>query len=181
MGMFSWVCKGCGQELCEPEIGLVKFNEYNIASGEYDGYGRFGGFETNSMSPAVWHLKCYQEATPEQQEDLTPSDSAPDQGMGSADPRFCSPRDAERVQRGIDIRKRKEEQYDSGKHFPCHNCGENMVTEDELTCGCLPDDADEDAMEYFQEQRDDFVKKLARYRDEDWEEEYLRDEALCSL
>lgn len=88
MGFFSWVCKGCGQELHEGE--LVRLNG---CKGEYDGYGRTigcsqgaGGFDFGECSGTVvaWHEVCYQKATPEQKLDETPSRSARNQGCGEA-------------------------------------------------------------------------------------------------
>jgi len=84
MGMFSYVCKGCGQELIEGE--LVRLNG---CKGEYDGYGRAGGFESLGSSNVVaWHDRCYQQATQAQRDDETPSKGAKDQGFGPAHMEF---------------------------------------------------------------------------------------------
>lgn len=79
MGMFSWRCKGCGHEL--------KGGEYvrlNGCVGEYDGYGRAGGFEYQENSPSAWHVRCYDKATVEQKLNDDPSKHAPNQGFGFA-------------------------------------------------------------------------------------------------
>lgn len=79
MGMFSWKCKGCGHEL--------KTGEYvrmNGCVGEYDGYGRAGGFEYENEEPSCWHVRCYKAASTEQKLDDSPSKYAPNQGFGCA-------------------------------------------------------------------------------------------------
>jgi hypothetical protein len=73
MGMFSYICKGCGQELIEGE-----FCRLNGCLGHYDGYGRCGGFEGDE--PIAWHEKCYQESP--LKDDQAPSTHAPNQGFG---------------------------------------------------------------------------------------------------
>ena len=79
MGMFSFVCKGCGRELHEHEIVRL-----NGCVGEYDGYGGAADFEYSGSydEPRAWHEKCFQEANAEQQLDMTPSDHARNQGFG---------------------------------------------------------------------------------------------------
>jgi hypothetical protein len=79
MGMFSFVCKGCGRELKQNEIVRL-----NGCVGEFDGYGRAGDFEYSGSydEPRAWHEKCFQEATPEQKLDMTPSKHARNQGFG---------------------------------------------------------------------------------------------------
>jgi len=79
MGMFSYLCKGCGQELIEGE--MVRLNG---CKGEYDGYGGAGGFEDDTGNVAAWHARCYKAAPLAQREDETPSKSAPNQGFGPA-------------------------------------------------------------------------------------------------
>ena len=80
MGMFSWICKGCGLELHEGE--LVRLNG---CKGTYDGYGRAGGFDADGdLDPRAWHEACYQAATSAQKLDETPSKHAPNQGFGFA-------------------------------------------------------------------------------------------------
>lgn len=79
MGMFSYVCKGCGQELIEGE--LVRLNG---CKGTYDGYGGAGGFEDDTGSVAAWHERCYKKATQQQRDDESPSKSAKNQGFGPA-------------------------------------------------------------------------------------------------
>ena len=79
MGMFSWICKGCGGELCEGELARL-----NGCKGVYDGYGRNdGGFDHSraNNAPAGWHEVCYQDAEDKDKLDETPSKSAPNQGM----------------------------------------------------------------------------------------------------
>lgn len=87
MGMFSWICKGCGDELCTPEIVRM-----NGCVGEYDGYGRAGGFDWSQANgePVCWHEYCYQNATPEEKADQTPSKPAPNQGFGKPKKKFMS-------------------------------------------------------------------------------------------
>lgn len=79
MGMFSWVCKGCGHELKEGEHVRM-----NSCVGEYDGYGRAGGFDYSGSyeDPSCWHEACYQNATDNQKLNNSPSRHAPDQGFG---------------------------------------------------------------------------------------------------
>jgi len=77
MGMFSWVCKGCGHELKSGEF--VRMNGY---VGEYDGYGNAGGFTYENNEPSCWHVRCYKNATNEQKLNDTPSKYAQNQGFG---------------------------------------------------------------------------------------------------
>lgn len=80
MGMFSWLCKGCGQELVAGELCRL-----DGSKGEYDGYGRCGNYDYEyGDPPAAWHQACYHQATPEQKLDETPSKHAPYQGFGPA-------------------------------------------------------------------------------------------------
>ena len=89
MGMFSWCCKGCGQELHEGE--LVRLNG---SKGIYDGYGNAGGYsyEDSEVEPYAWHEACYQKATDKQKLDETPSKNAPNQGFGRARIEFAPPK-----------------------------------------------------------------------------------------
>jgi hypothetical protein len=90
MGMFSWKCKGCGEEICSPEIALVKAPN-GITWGEYNGYGEVGMYNVQESwpdEPAMWHRVCYDVATPSEQNDITPSDHAPNQGFGEPNPKF---------------------------------------------------------------------------------------------
>lgn len=89
MGMFSWVCKGCGRELINGELVRLGAGAHNLGVGEYDGYGRAGAYESEYGHTFAWHQRCFEEATPEQQADTTPSPSAPDQGFGSRHLEFC--------------------------------------------------------------------------------------------
>jgi hypothetical protein len=77
MGMFSWVCKGCGNELITGES--VRLNGQKQV---YDGYG--GLVNIDQGDPSAWHNKCYLKATNEEKLDETPSKHAHNQGMGSA-------------------------------------------------------------------------------------------------
>lgn len=77
MGMYSYVCKGCGQELVEEE--LVRLNG---CTGEYDGYGRAGGFSSHGEQCVAWHELCFQQASASQKLDRKPSRSARNQGFG---------------------------------------------------------------------------------------------------
>ena len=92
MGMFSWKCKGCGDELCCPEYVRIEGEK-----GAYDGYGRAGAFDWGVFldasgyergrkmpCPVAWHELCFQQATPKQQRCEEPSDHAPNQGFGEA-------------------------------------------------------------------------------------------------
>lgn len=92
MGMFSWKCKGCGGELCCPE--LVRING-NV--GVYDGYGTAGKFDYAMWAPTTgerlpdpvaWHERCHREAEPAARNDMTASAHAPNQGFGEAQDRF---------------------------------------------------------------------------------------------
>jgi len=87
MGMFSWECKGCGIELHEGE--QVRLNG---CQGEYDGYGRAGGFDLNAggSEPAAWHEVCYQAAPDKEKLDEEPSNPASNQGFGYALEKFIS-------------------------------------------------------------------------------------------
>lgn len=79
MGMFSWLCKGCGHELKSGE-----FVRMNGCVGEYDGYGRAGGFHYEIEDPSCWHVRCYKNATNEEKLDDNPSQHAQNQGFGFA-------------------------------------------------------------------------------------------------
>ena len=83
MGMFSYICKGCGQEIITGE--LCRFNggdgrKLNV--GEYDGYGRCGRYDAGEdhENPVAWHEYCYQKSP--NKGDKLPSQSAPNQGFG---------------------------------------------------------------------------------------------------
>lgn len=86
--MFSWKCKGCEGEICEPEVALVADEEGIVARGEYDGYGRVGSYEIEDFNPIMWHFKCYNDAPLSKREDTTPSKNAPNQGFGEPRPEF---------------------------------------------------------------------------------------------
>jgi len=81
MGMFSWLCKGCGHELKDGEHVRL-----NSSVGTYDGYGRAGGFEYSGSyeNPTAWHVRCYKNATTEQKRNDDSSRNAPNQGFGIA-------------------------------------------------------------------------------------------------
>ena len=87
MGMFSWECKGCGEEICEPEVALVVVSN-GITWGPYDGYGCCGMFEHDFEDPAMWHKYCYDHATAEEKADTSPSKYAPNQGFGAPNEKF---------------------------------------------------------------------------------------------
>jgi hypothetical protein len=79
MGMFSWLCKGCGHELKTNE--LVRMN---ACVGEYSGYGSAGGFEYSGSynEPSCWHVLCYNKASVEEKLSDSSSEYAPNQGFG---------------------------------------------------------------------------------------------------
>lgn len=68
MGMFSWNCKCCGHPALSPEatneknrwMSNVVFVESDgsILIGEYDGYGRVNGRESDG-TPDVYHKACW--------------------------------------------------------------------------------------------------------------------------
>lgn len=78
MGMFSWVCKGCGEELISREIVRL-----DGCVGEYDGYGSAGSFD-HCGDPVAWHQRCWLKASDAQKLDTAPSASARNQGFGMA-------------------------------------------------------------------------------------------------
>jgi hypothetical protein len=80
MGMHSWLCRGCGEELNEGEYGRLDGHKQ-----VYDGYG--GGRDYGD-DIVVWHQYCYSKASVEQKLDETPSDHAPNQGMGYSHLKF---------------------------------------------------------------------------------------------
>ena len=179
MGMFSWECKGCGEELCTPEIGIAKEDEFTMVSGEYDGYGRFGGAELDSFELAVWHLECYKKATPEEQADLEPSESAKDQGFGWANPDFCSEDDAENIRYSKARQERKLKEYDSGLTIPCPNCEEYMIPDDGTVvcshCEEMVNGEGETMLGMLKENIERFKRKISSARENDWGEVYIRD------
>lgn len=79
MGMFSFECKGCEQELIQDEE--VRLNGCN---GIYDGHGCAGDYDFSGdySEPVAWHQKCYGEATDAEKLDETPSQYARNQGFG---------------------------------------------------------------------------------------------------
>ena len=98
MGNFSWVCKGCGEELCCPEwvriddhVGV--YNGYGVVvmegGREWDVFDRENPNETFTRCPNAWHAACYDGASEALREQVAeiPSSSAPDQGFG--DPQRC--------------------------------------------------------------------------------------------
>jgi hypothetical protein len=87
MGMFSWVCRACGEELIEGE--LVRLNG-NV--GTYDGYGRAGDFEFDSSfsNPVAWHEFCFCRAPKAEQRSTKRSQSARHQGFGPCHLEFLS-------------------------------------------------------------------------------------------
>lgn len=85
MGMFSWECNGCSEELCATE--LVRINGY---VGNYDGYGRCDGYDPmDGYGPIVcWHERCFQLASDKDQKENKPSEHAKNQGFGPAKLKF---------------------------------------------------------------------------------------------
>ena len=81
MGMFSFVCKGCGHELKEGE-----YVRLNGCVGTYDGYGGAGGFDYSGSykEPSAWHIRCYNNASNEDKLNDDPSEHASNQGFGAA-------------------------------------------------------------------------------------------------
>jgi hypothetical protein len=77
MGMFSWVCKGCGEELVHDEVVRLDGNV-----GVYDGYGRAGRYDHHSGDPVAWHEACYKKASGAQRASKKRSDPARNQGFG---------------------------------------------------------------------------------------------------
>ena len=103
MGMFSWECKGCGDELITDE-----YVRLNGCPGVYDGYGRnSGGFDFSTYTGnlkgvsvwhdgvVAWHDVCYRNASPEERDDETPSYPAPNQGFGKPQLCFMRPEETE--------------------------------------------------------------------------------------
>lgn len=109
MGMFSWKCKGCGEELIAGEQVIIEGHR-----GTYDGYGRCGDnyklplgipdedvkFDYHKFldskpngwdkmpNPVAWHAKCHDKATEKQKKNKRPSRRAPNQGFGRPNPAF---------------------------------------------------------------------------------------------
>jgi hypothetical protein len=82
MGMFSWVCKGCKEELAEGEYVRLDGRKQ-----EYNGYG--GSAAADGLyDPVAWHVLCYNKASVDQKLDETPSRPAPNQGFGRAKLKF---------------------------------------------------------------------------------------------
>ena len=86
MGMFTWCCKGCGDELIMDE-------KVRIAgiSGTYDGYGRVneedgGEYDTQGEDRPCWHQRCYDQASDKEKLDDTPSKYGDNQGFGDPNP-----------------------------------------------------------------------------------------------
>lgn len=78
MGMFSWCCKGCGEEICRGEFARL--------NGRKQVYGGYGDGDHDEY--VAWHQRCYGAATKEQKLDDNPSKPAKNQGMGAARLRF---------------------------------------------------------------------------------------------
>lgn len=75
MGFFSWNCKGCGKSIKAPYDLPASLDWHNTAVvllsngtriiGEYDGYGRLGGWDYGDSSgeePEMWHQRCWEGA-----------------------------------------------------------------------------------------------------------------------
>lgn len=78
MGMFSWCCKGCGEEICRGEFARL--------NGRKQVYGGYGDGDHDQY--VAWHELCYGAATKDQKLDDNPSKRAKNQGMGAARLRF---------------------------------------------------------------------------------------------
>jgi len=143
MGMFSWECKGCNQELVTDE--LVRLDG---CKGVYDGYGRAGNHEWAEFDPAAWHQKCYAEATDAEKLDETPSKPAMNQGFGF--PRAdCMPEGSSYVEpprvKYAEVRKDDILEYLTGL------CDEDQASTEQLSPADITDE--------------DFESMRARYGD----------------
>lgn len=76
MGMFSWVCKGCGYELCEYEHVML-----DGTTQDYDGYGGSAA-KVGNYEPVAWHVSCYRNASIAEKQCNKPSLRATNQGFG---------------------------------------------------------------------------------------------------
>lgn len=78
MGNFSWICKGCGEEIIADEIA-----NFDGSVGVYDGYGRCGSYEYRpGRDPVAWHKVCLEKASPAKSQNGNSSKNAPFQGFG---------------------------------------------------------------------------------------------------
>lgn len=86
MGMFSWLCRGCGHPLLAPRAtsavnrwmsDAVVLTKKRVIEGGYDGYGRVDGREL-SARPCCYHRACWIDAG--RPGYSGPSKGAPDQG-----------------------------------------------------------------------------------------------------
>jgi hypothetical protein len=119
MGMFSWVCKGCGEDLKMDELVRIAG-----VKGTYDGYGRVDDAEFGGMgSFPCWHQYCYDKASDKQKLDETPSASAENQGFGYPYLKYMEPHEvtgyallAER----LELHERKGEDKPTAHIFTHH-------------------------------------------------------------
>ena len=89
MGFFSWDCKKCGKSIRSVystdksdawmREAVVLEENGSIIKGEYDGYGRVGGYEVDDYDVCMYHAKCWEEAGKPEYDG--PSDGAADQGF----------------------------------------------------------------------------------------------------
>lgn len=77
MGMFSWKCKGCGEEIISDEAARL-----DGCAGIYDGYGRCGSYDHSGDAPVAWHQFCYKNSRDGKTSNGNSSPSAPNQGFG---------------------------------------------------------------------------------------------------
>lgn len=118
MGMFSYNCRACGHPLlCRNattkgvnewmQYGIVIFSNENIFSGEYDGYGRMGGFDSGDSGfdlsdGSVYHKDCHK-ALGKPMDFVGKSQHADDQGwfFDDGDHAMASPLKDEAVKKAL--------------------------------------------------------------------------------
>lgn len=97
MGVFSWLCPGCGHPLLmrgvtnyinkwmNDAVGITK--DGDIHTGAYDGYGNIGGADMLLYDPdfTPWHKACWKKAG-SPMVFTAPAEHAPDQGYFFDDP-----------------------------------------------------------------------------------------------
>lgn len=117
MGMFSWNCKGCGDELCCPEYVRIDdhvgtYNGYGVVvmddGKRWDVFDRDNPNETFTRSPNAWHQLCWRDAfhvaernrvvlgvhrvsARSFEDDTAPSERAENQGFGAPQHKFMPP------------------------------------------------------------------------------------------